>query len=949
MSELSQLVLSGASVGCISALVALGFVIIASVTGVYNFAQGDYVMAGAMVAAWSLHRGLAWPLASLVAVAAVAIIAAVQERLTVAPVRGKASPLALVVASLGVAVVLRGLALVVFGSDLHAAPAFVPGVISVAGARLSTQVLFIWGVTAIALIAVAGFFRVSRTGWAMRAMALNPQGARLLGVRIGPLSLAAFVMSGALCGLVGAVTVPLTLVSWSSGVSIGLTGFIAAAIGQFRRPVRAVAAGIGLGIVASLAAGYVSSTYPQLVVYGVLLAYLYVRDITRADGVLVRLHRRSRRTTDLRKTRVLQHTRPHLVSALVIPPPPLPSESVSRRLRRFLPIVVIALTGLLPMLAGAGGVLDAALVAVLLAIGATGLNLVMGMAGQLSLGQGAFYLLGGYTAAILTATHGWPSGLALVAAIAVAATGGMVIGWLTLRLDGLNLAIATLAVNLGLLVAVTEDTGLTGGTRGTFGVPSLRVGGIGLTSSTTFYLCSLMVLVVCLVLASSLWRSRIGLSLRAIGIDQPASEVLGLRAFRLKLIVFTTSSAMAGLAGALWVFYFRFADPTTWGLTLTIDLVTFVIIGGLGSVYGGFLGVVALQTVRYFLDHGSASVAAQNTELLLSGLLLIIFALLLRRGLAGITTSVPARDGLNRLLSVARGLRTPAVAARTTETGSALHAEVVDPVPHISPAPQVTVHTNADSPVMQIRELSKRFGPIVAADQLDFELFPGTITALIGPNGAGKSTVINLLSGVLVPTRGTITLSDSRIDGRRADEIARLGLARTFQTPRLFAGMSVLETVRLARDAHHRDSLLASALGTRRAGREARRATVSARHWLSFVGLDASEQQAATELPCGHQRLLEIARALAAEPTVLLLDEPAAGMDDRETEALGGLLGALADTGLAVLLVEHAMSLVMSVADRVVVLDQGRKIADSTPGAVLHDDRVKAAYLGIAL
>jgi branched-chain amino acid transport system permease protein len=927
LSDLSQYVFSGLTIGCIYALVALGFVIIANVTRVYNFAQGEYVMIGAMVVAGGSSRG--WSLAVLVPLASVVVgfVALLQERLTVAPVRDRVSPLTIVVGTLGVAVILRGAALMIWDEDPLRAPAFVSGTFSVLGAHLSSQAWIVWVTTAASLVAVVVLFRSTAVGRAMRACALNPIALRLIGIRSGPLATSAFVLSGALAGLVGAVTVPITLVRWDSGLTVGLIAFIAAAIGGFTSPTRTVAAGLALGVIESLAAGVISSQYRSAYVYGVLVVYLLAEDALGRDGVVRRLRARwSSRSAELPVTTA----RPRFVASADL-------EPVSRPPRRWswwrpVPPLLLAAAALVPVVVQSPTGRDAAVFAVLSAISATGLVLVMGLANQISLGQGAFMLIGGYTAAILTATHGWNLALAAVTAVAIAAAGATVIGGLALRLTGFNLAIATLGIHLILLVMVTQWE-FTGATLGVTGVPPFQIFGVEMFSSFRFYYVGLVVLAGTLWIARNLWWSRLGRNLRALGADESGARSLGVRAFRLKLIVFVVAGAMGGVSGVLWAYYVRFAAPSTWDVGLTIDLVTYVIVGGLLTVYGGAAGAAAVSALLYVVttsDIGGSSQA--EIELLLSGLLLVAFVLLFRDGLvAGFRRAVTAVAGRARR-------------HRPQPDAGDVTARHVEPAVANGDGPAGVIGL---PPVVTIRGLSKRFGALTAVDDVDIELAPGTVTALVGPNGAGKSTIVNLVSGVLVPTKGEVTVAGRSVYGRHAEEIARLGLARTFQTPKTFGAMTAVESVMLGRDRFATTGVVVAALSLPAGHRDDVIARDQAHRCLDQVGLGGVADLPMAALPAGHQRLVDVARAMALEPYAVLLDEPAAGLDDTETADLGRIIRRMARAGMAVLLVEHDMRLVMDVADRVAVLEQGRKIADGPPAEVIGDQRVIDAYLGV--
>jgi branched-chain amino acid transport system permease protein len=671
-ADFSQYVFSGLSQGCLYALIALAFVTIANVTGVYNFAQGDWVMVGSMVAVSASAAGFPVVLVIVASMAAVAGVALVQERVTVAPIRNRVGMLGLVVATLGVGVLLRGLALEIWGKDPRSLEPFNEGTFELLGATLADQTLWIWGATVLALAATLGLFRYTDIGRAMRACAMNPTAARLSGVRIGRMSMAAFLLGGALSGLIGAVVVPETGVSWSSGLALGLVGFIAAALARFEDPLRAVVAGLLLGVIQALAAGVISSSNADALLYSVLMIYLVGRELGGSEGTIRRLaHRRATARARASASRLAEAVRPRLRAA---------EERAGQAERGAAPAgrtaqqvwgprlgvaALIGLAVLVPVATQNDSVAtDTAIFIVLSAIGATGLSLALGIAGQFSLGQGAFYLLGGYGTGILTAQAGWGVVPSILAATAIAVAAGFVLAALTLRLEGFDLAIVTLAFHLILLVVAIQFTELTGGPLGVAGMLPFEPFGFDGSDPWNFYWIGLGVLVVSLVIARNITRSRIGRSLRAIALDEPGAESLGVNADRLKLGVLSIGAGMAGVAGGLWASYLQYAAPSTWDFNLTIALVTYVIVGGVSSVYGGLLGAIAVGSLQYLVT-GSVGTGigggTSATQIIINGALIVGVILLFPGGLA----AVPGRV---RALWRRRSRRSPAAPAEPAGT-----------------------------------------------------------------------------------------------------------------------------------------------------------------------------------------------------------------------------------------------------------------------------------------
>lgn len=676
MAQVFQYIFSGLSSGCIFALIALGFVIIARVTGVYNFAQGQYMMVGGMVMA-STHTDK-FPIAASVvlAVVVVALVAVLQERFTVSIVRDKIGVVGLAVISLGVGVLLEGLALIIWGKNARSIPSFEPGTFTLLGARLDNQTLWIWGATLVALVLMLLLFQRTTLGKAMRACALNPTAARLLGIRLDRMAILAFAIGGGLAGLVGAIALPLTSVSWESGVTVGLVGFIAAAVAGFDRPAVAVAAGLGLGVVENVAAGEISSSYRQLFVYGVLLVYLLVRDVLGEGGFVARV-RLARVSGGRRQRRTLRRA----VSGGRVA---LSRAGSGHRLRResrwpmLLPIVLLVAMALAPLVLKSGSqAMSAAIVILLSAVAATGLTLILGLGRMFSLGHAGLVLISGYAVAILTVNHAWNPWAALVVGVLLAVVGAFLIGWLTLRLQGFNLAIATLAIHLILLVFVTQATSFTGGERGIVGVPALKVFSLSTESQHDFYWITFVALLICLLVARNLTRSRVGRALRAVGSEQDGASTLGVNAFRMKLMVFVIGGAMAGLAGGLWVFYLSLAAPENWGFALTISLVTYVVVGGLTNVYGGVVGAVVVGAIQYLVTSQTTSLGESSSEyeVLLNGAFLIVFLLIFRQGIAVALSVDRVKGYIARLRGGSGSLRGPTEggpsAGAMVETGAA--------------------------------------------------------------------------------------------------------------------------------------------------------------------------------------------------------------------------------------------------------------------------------------
>jgi branched-chain amino acid transport system permease protein len=588
---------------------------------------------------------------------------------------------------------------------------------------------------------------------------------------------------------------------------------------------------------------------------------------------------------------------------------------------RLLPIfaAIVIVFGILAR--GNANLIQAATFAAIDAVAAIGLSLLLGNVAQISIGQAGFFGLGAYTVGYLTTAVSWPAAtplwaqfaIATVAGTALSAAFGVVLGFIALRFRGHYLAMATLAFGL-VVVGVAKVSPALGGAGGISSIPYPQFGSLSISGYAAYWYAWAMVALVAF-LTFNLLRGRLGRAFEAIRNDELAAEAVGVPTRLVKVVAFAYAGALAGFAGTFYAAFLGIIDPSAIGVNFSIDLLLMVVVGGAGGVSGAVLGATIIGITNVY-GHD-----LENWRPVIYGLLVIVIAIAFPRGLIGLIARSPRKSAHAADIVV----REPAVAARIA-TRAASDAR----------------------PLLRVTGVGKRFGGLVAVDDVSFTLENGSLTSLIGPNGAGKTTLFNAICGVLRPSTGRIEIDGTDVTGRQPHRIAALGVGRSFQNARLFGDMTVLENVLAGAYRTERATFASDLLALPLSRRSGREALERARLALVRLDLERIADVRARDLAFGDRRRVELARALVTDPSLLLLDEPAAGLNAAERSRLRDDLLALRANGTTLLLVEHDMRLVMAISDRVMVLEFGTMIADGSATAVRDDPRVVAAYLGSA-
>jgi ABC-type branched-subunit amino acid transport system ATPase component/ABC-type branched-subunit amino acid transport system permease subunit len=542
------------------------------------------------------------------------------------------------------------------------------------------------------------------------------------------------------------------------------------------------------------------------------------------------------------------------------------------------------------------------------AIAVIGLNILLGLSGQMSLGQSGFFALGAYGSAILATTYGWPLLPAMLVGLGVTTIAGILVGLIALRTRGLYLAMATLAFGFIVEILAQRWTSLTGGTMGLMAVPQIDFGSFKMGPTYFFWTAAGLLLLV-QIASDYVFDSALGRRLRVIKESEAFASTIGLNVPLWRTFVFAASAILAGLSGILFAHMDGYISSDAFNIRLTISLLIAAVIGGLGRSYGPLLGTAILL--------GIAEVLASLPDIgqIIYGAILLVVLLLFPEGAIGLVGRIFRSEG------------------KPGSTGSTAADRLTPLAPERPPAAALTVEG-----------LTKTYAGVTALKDVSLSVQPGTIHALIGPNGAGKSTFINIVAGLYDADAGRIALNGKDVMTAPAHRRARMGIVRTFQNLQLIDSVDVLSNIMLG--VAPRRGLLgdftAWLIGVRHEADERNNAYAL----LDSLGLAGFASHFPRNLSYGHRKLVELARAMAQKPSVLLLDEPVAGLTPEEAREIANVVRLLRDAGVAVLIVEHNMEFVMGISDTVTVLDFGHRIAAGQPAVVQNDPVVVRAYLG---
>ncbi|MEV6927351.1 branched-chain amino acid ABC transporter permease/ATP-binding protein [Dactylosporangium sp. NPDC051485] len=890
MNDVVLFAILGLGAGAAYALVAQGMILVYRATGVVNFAQGAIALTGASTYTWlTNHVELAPVWATAITLPATGALGWLVQRLVMRPL-GRAPMLAKLASVLGLIVLLQGLVLFAFGSDAQSVTPLLPtDSIEVLGLTFGRDRAYLLALGLLLAAAVSWFSRRTTQGALFRAAADSEQGVSILGYSLNGIATSAWVMGSMLAGFAGIVVAPITGLVSTTIVLLVIPAVAVALLSGFESIWIATGAALLLGVVQSEIARFWTVSSPNIQGMQQALPFLVIIFVMVLRG------------------RALPGR-----GAITLGRPPLaPQVKVNPVVITTVIVAVVAVTYAMSrsyQFAMATGFISA--------IVALSLVVLTGYVGQISLAQMSFAGLGAWLTSWFANSLGLPFPLPIIAAGLAVVPFGILLGIPALRVRGVSLAVVTLGAAVSIDALVFSDVQLTGGTDG-ISLPSPSLFGLSIDSVNhpfRYAMFVLFVLALCLVGVGWLRRSRLGLKMLATRDNERAAAAEGVSTMQTKLIAFGIASFLAGVAGSLFGYLYGHLAFESFGPMASIVFVTTAYIGGIASIWGAVIaGFISAGGPLFQLL--SSSHAVDKFQLVIAGLGVILTAILNPDGIAP-KMGADFRRLRQRLTRTAAPAAAPP--ASDSDATPAVAVESLDRPP-------------VGAPLLDVKDVKVRFGAVTAVDGVDLTVRQGTILGLIGPNGAGKTTLIDAVCG-FVPSTGTVTFDGEVIDGMPVHRRSRQGLRRSFQSVELFEDLTVHE------------NLVVPEHGADQERQES--GTWPVDDVLDFFGLQGKGELYPRELSTGETKLVGLARAVRGKPKLLLLDEPAAGLDSSESQRLGERLVRLAAKGFTIVLVDHDLELVMNVCDEVVVLDRGRVLAVGLPKDVRSNPEVRAAYIG---
>ncbi|HVW42533.1 MAG TPA: branched-chain amino acid ABC transporter permease/ATP-binding protein [Amycolatopsis sp.] len=891
MSEIIKFAVIGLASGALYVLISLGMVIIHRVSRIVNYAQGAIGMVGTYVF-WDLNQRhhVNYAVAVIAGLLVCALIGVLTHVLVMRPLR-TAAPVTRMIATLGILTVLEQAAARYYPANTITVPSQLPtSTLRILGATVGWNQIIIIGIALVVAAGLTLLYRGTQFGRLTAATSENQRALAALGKSADRIAAANWAIGGALAGAAGILLAPITGLDVTQFTLLVLPALAAAVVGRLSSFGLTVVGGLVIGIAQAEMSRYVSNPGWSAAAPFILIVVVLVlrgRDKNLRSNAGERL--------------------PRLGSGRI-------------RLSTLIPVVVIAVV-VIQFLSPNWA--DAVTTTMTMAIILLSLVVVTGYSGQLSLAQFAFAGWGAWVAGRIAAAAGLPFLVALVIGVAVTLPLGLLVGFVCLRTRGINLSIATLAFAVGLEQIVFDHPAYTGGVNGiVVDLPEI----FGLDVDSVIYpgryavVCVVFFLLVGLAVAS-LRRGRTGRRMIAVRGNERAAASLGINAVGARLYGFCLASVIAALGGIL----LAFRDPaivyTSFDSLTSIQLVSQAVVGGVGWIAGPVIG--GLLTV--------GSIGTQILNLLGAG---VAVYLPLIGGVLLLVTVVQAPDGLAYL----NWRQLHALAQRLNLRGRRKPAQPV--LPELARLGDNERHTVRPA-TLEVQGLTVRYGGVTALNEVSLRVEPGQVVGLIGPNGAGKTTLVDAVTG-FTRLSGTVLLDGRDITGWSPARLSRAGIARSFQSLELFDDMTVLDNLRVAAEPRGWASYVLDLFWARTPPLSA--AALTTIREFDLVGELGHRP---SDLPYGRRRQVGIGRAVATAPSILMLDEPAAGLDDRETRELGSLIRGLArNWGMGVLLIEHDVDLVMSTCDRVYALDFGSRVAEGTPAEIRRSPAVIASYLG---